>query len=188
MATLVMSGKMVNGLEVDEITDVAQEIERDPAKGTAEFRVRTEWMGQMRSRTSVQAYTIGGWQVHRNFTIDADEPFELFGRNTGPNPQEILMAGLNACLTAAYVTAAALRGITLEKVQIDTSGMLDLRGFLGVSAQVRPGHETICYTVRLKGFATAEQFQELHEAVARTSPNYFNITRPVKVLARLVVE
>jgi hypothetical protein len=24
--------------------------------------------------------------------------------------------------------------------------------------------------------------------VARTSPNYFNITRPVKVLARLVVE
>ena len=49
-------------------------------------------------------------------------------------------------------------------------------------------YETICYTVRLKGFATAEQFQELHETVARTSPNYFNITRPVKVLARLVVE
>jgi hypothetical protein len=71
MATVVMSGKMVNGLDVDELTDVAQEIEHDPAKGTAEFRVRTEWMGQMRSRTSVQAYTIGGWQVHRNFTIDA---------------------------------------------------------------------------------------------------------------------
>src|SRR4029450_10121166 len=165
-----------------------QEIERDPAKGTAEFRVRTEWMGQMRSRTSVQAYTIGGWQVHRNFTIDADEPFELFGRNTGPNPQEILMAGLNACLTAGCGAAAAMRGITRTRVQVDTSGTLDLRGFLGVNAQVRPWHETVCYTVRLQGAAPPNQFQEPHETVARTSPNYFNITRPVKVLARLVVE
>src|SRR4030095_8714105 len=100
MAMVLMSVKTVNGLDVDEITDVAQEIERDPAKGTAEFRVRTEWMGQMRSRACGEGLPSGGWQVHRNFTIDADEPFELFGRNTGPNPQEILMGGLNACLTA----------------------------------------------------------------------------------------
>ena len=30
------------------------------------------------------------WVEGRHFTIDADEPFELLGRNTAPNPQELL--------------------------------------------------------------------------------------------------
>ena len=188
MATVVGTGKMVNGLDLDELADVAHEMERDPAKGQVEFRVCSEWKGQLRSRTSVDSYTIGGWQVHRNFTIDADEPFELFGRNTAPNPQELLMAALNACLTERYVVVAAQRGITLQRVRVDSSGTLDLRGLFGLETDTRPGFETIRYVARLKGFATPEQLQELHEAVARTSPNFFNLTRPVKVFARLVVE
>ena len=187
MAT-VMVGKTVNGLDVDELTDAMHELDRHPDKAGVQFRVRSEWKGQMRSRTSVESYTIADWQVHRHFTIDADEPFEMFGRNTAPNPQELMMAGLNACLTTAYVVGAALRGITLQKVEVETAGALDLRGFLGVDARVRPGHESISYVVRIKGFASAEQLHELHEAVARQSPNYFNLARPVKVQARLVVE
>ena len=73
MATVVGTGKMVNGLDLDELADVAHEMERDPAKGQVEFRVCSEWKGQLRSRTSVDSYTIGAGQVHRNFTIDADE-------------------------------------------------------------------------------------------------------------------
>jgi len=46
----------------------------------------------------------------------------------------------------------------------------------------------VMHVVRIKGFASAEQFQELHEAVARLSPSYINLTRPVKVQAHLVVE
>ena len=81
-----------------------------------------------------------------------------------------------------------MQGITLEKVEIETSGALDLRGFLGIDPAVRPGYETIRYVVRIKGDGTPAQFREIHETVARTSPNYFNITRPVKIDARLVVE
>jgi uncharacterized OsmC-like protein len=188
MATVVRAGEMVNGLYVDELADVAHEIERDPAKGQVEFRVRSEWKGLMRSRTSVESYTIGAWEVHRRFTIDADEPFELFGRNTAPNPQELFMAAVNACLTERYVAGAARRGITLEHVRVESAGALDLRGLFGLDATVRPGFEAIRYVVRIKGFATVEQLQELHEAVMRTSANVFNVTRPVKVVARLVVE
>jgi len=179
---------MVNGLDLDEMAEVAHEMERDAAKSQVEFRVCSEWKGQLRSRTSVDSYTIGGWQVHRNFTIDADEPFELCGRNTAPNPQELLMAALNACLTERYVVAAAQRGITLQRVRVDSSGTLDVRGLFGLDTGTRPGFEALRYVARLKGFATAEQLQELHEAVAQASPNFFNLTRPVKVFARLVVE
>jgi uncharacterized OsmC-like protein len=188
MATTEARGQTVNGLDVDALRDVVHAIEQDPAKGQVEFRVRTQWKGQTRSRTSVDSYTIGGQVVHRHFAIDADEPFELLGRNTAPNPQELLMAALNACITVGYVAGAAMQGIVLEKVEIETSGALDLRGFLGIDPAVRPGYDAIHYVARLKGAGTPEQFQAIHETVAKTSPNYFNISRPVAIDARLVVE
>jgi uncharacterized OsmC-like protein len=188
MDTTTTQSQQINGLDVGALRAVMHEIERDPAKGQVEFRVRSEWMGQTRSRASVDSYSIGGQRVHRHFTIDADEPFELLGRNTAPNPQELLMTALNACITVGYVAGASMKGIELEKVEIETSGRLDLRGFLGIDAAVAPGYDTIHYVVRIKGTGTPEQFQEIHETVARTSPNYFNISRPVRIDARLVVE
>src|SRR5262245_23621709 len=183
-----MTEGRVNGLDVEALAEVVRQIEKDPAKGQVEFRVRSEWKGQTRSRSSVESYTIGGQRVHRHFTIDADEPFELLGRNMAPNPQELLMSALNACLTVGYVAGASMQGIVLEKLLIETSGALDLRGFLGIDPAVRPGYDTIRYVVRIKGDGTPEQFREIHEAVMRTSPNYFNISRPVTIDARMVVE
>jgi uncharacterized OsmC-like protein len=187
MAT-AQTGRQVNGLDVDALAEVIGEIGRDPARGQVQFRVRSEWKGQTRSRATVESYTIGGQEVHRHFTIDADEPFELLGRNTAPNPQELLMTALNACITVGYVAGASMRGIALEKVEIETSGSLDLRGFLGIDPAVRPGYDAIQYVVRIKGDGTPEQFREIHEAVVRTSPNYFNISQPVRIDARMVVE
>ncbi len=188
MATAPIKGRQVNGLDADALRELVRAIEQDPARGQVEFRVRSEWRGQTRSRTSVESYTIGGQTVHRHFAIDADEPFELLGRNTAPNPQELLMAALNACITVGYVAGAALQGITLEKVEIETSGALDLRGFLGLDPAVRPGYDAIRYVARLKGTGTPAQFQAIHETVAKTSPNYFHLARPVAIDARLVVE
>jgi len=188
MKTAETMRRQVNGLDVDALKEVIDEIARDPAKGQVEFRVRTDWKGQTRSRTAVESYSIGGQEVHRHFTIDADEPFELLGRNTAPNPQELLMTALNACITVGYVAGASMKGIVLEKVEIETSGRLDLRGFLGIDPAVPAGYDTIRYVVRIKGAGTPEQFQEIHETVAKTSPNYFNISRPIKIDARLVVE
>jgi uncharacterized OsmC-like protein len=182
-----MTGRQVNGIDVDALRAVVGEVTRDPAKGEVQFRVRTEWKGQTRSRTSVSSYVIGGQEVHRNFTIDADEPFELLGRNTAPNPQELLMAALNACITVGYVAGAALEGIALERVEIETHGTLDLRGFLGIDDGVPPGYETIRYVARIAGDGTPEQFRKIHETVMRTSPNYFNLSRPIKIDARLEV-
>lgn len=180
--------RRVNGLDVEALRGMVGEIEQDPGRGQAAFRVRTEWKGQTRSRTSVESYAIGGQTVHRHFAIDADEPFELLGRNTAPNPQELLMAALNACLTVGYVAVAAMQGIALEKVEVETSGELDLRGFLGLDPGIRPGYDTLRSVARLRGAGTPAQFQAIHETVVKTSPNYFTVARPVAIDARLVVE
>ena len=186
--TSTQNAPRVNGLDVGALAAVIKQISEDPARGKVQFRVHSGWMGQTLSETRVESYTLDGQTISRRFGIMIDEPYELLGNNTAPNPQEMLMAALNACMTVGYVAGAAVRGIALELLEIETSGELDLRGFLGIDLTVPAGYETITYTVRIKGNGTEAQFREIHETVMQTSPNYFNIARPIRLEATLKVE
>lgn len=64
-----------------------------------------------------------------------------------------------------------MKGIRLDKVEIVTSGQLDLRGFLGIDPSVPPGYKTLHYTVTIKGGGSEADFREIHETVMKTSPN-----------------
>lgn len=177
----------VNGLDLEAFRGLVRGIHEDSNQAKVQFRVKTAWQGQTRSQATVDSYRIGGKKVSRRFAIAADEPFELLGSNGAPNPQELLMAALNACIMVGYVAGASMEGIRLESVEIETDGELDLRGFLGLDPGVRPGYETLHYTVRIKGNGTPEQYRAIHENVMRTSPNFFNISRPIPIDARLEV-
>jgi uncharacterized OsmC-like protein len=176
-----------NGLDLIALRDTAAAVAADPAKGAAVFHVRTCWAGDTRSRSTVNGYGLGGAFIERRFVIDADEPHELLGTNTAPNPQELLMAAVNACMTVGYVANAALMGVTLSSLEIEMRGTLDLRGFLGLSETVPAGYRALDYTVRIAGDGTAEQFASIHDAVVRTSPNYFNMAQPIAMNGRLEV-
>ena len=176
----------VNGIDLAALGDLVDAINSDPSCGNVRFSVRTEWTGQVRSQSTVEGYEIGGRSVRRNFTIVADEPHELLGANSAPNPQELLMSAVNACMMVGYVAQAAIRGITLDSCVIETEGELDLRGFLGLDADVPSGYRRLNYRVSLKGDGTREQYEEIHCAVIATSPNYFNMAQPIEMNGTLV--
>ncbi|MGE0667094.1 MAG: OsmC family protein [Sphingomonadales bacterium] len=178
---------VINGIDVDALGGVVAEVTRDPAKGIVAFNVKSAWKGQTLSESVVESYSIGGQTVPRRFAMRVDEPLELLGTNTAPNPQEMLMAALNACMMVGYAAGASVHGLRLDSVEIETDGQLDLRGFLGIDPDVPAGYETIRYTVRIKGDGTPEQFQAIHETVMKTSPNYFNLSRPIRMDAVLEV-
>jgi uncharacterized OsmC-like protein len=178
----------INGLDIEALGKIVEKVKQDPAKGIVKFHVTSGWTGQTRSEARVESYTLGGQKIPRSFTIPVDEPTELLGEDSAPNPQELLMTALNACVMVGYVAGASVNGITLEKLELETEGELDLRGFLGLDETVKPGYDSIRYTVRIKGDGTPEQFQQIHETVMKTSPNYFNLSRPVKIDANLKVE
>ena len=179
--------KPVNGLDLAALSHVVETVEKDPSKAKVGFDVTTRWAGQTRTETTVQGVTVGGQHVARSHVIAADEPTGLLGNDSAPNPQELLMAALNACITVGYVAGASIRGITLESLEIRTRGELDLRGFLGLSDAVAPGYENVEYEVRIKGSGTPEQFEEIHQTVMKTSPNYFNISRPIRLKGTIKV-
>ena len=179
---------IINGINVDDLFALIDGVRRDAAKGKTNWRVTTTWQGQTRSRALVEGFGIGGERVPRRFSIDIDEPCELGGSNRFANPQEHLLAALNACIMVGYVAQCAVRGITLERLEIETDGEIDLRGVLGIDPAVPPGYENLRYIVRIKGSGTKEQYAEVHEAVMATSPNFYNVSRPVPLKPTLVVE
>jgi uncharacterized OsmC-like protein len=179
---------VVNGINLDDLFGLIDGVKRDTAKAKTSWRVATTWQGQTRSRAVVDGFEIGGEQVPRRFTFDIDEPFELGGSNRSANPQEHLIAALNACMMVGYVAQCAVHGITLESLKIETEGEIDLRGFLGIDPNIANGYESLRYTVRIKGDGTREQFAEIHDAVMATSPNFYNLSRPVALKPTLVVE
>jgi uncharacterized OsmC-like protein len=183
----VMERNVVNGIDLDALNEVVGAIGVDPAKALVRFSVATRWTGQTGSRSKVRAIELGGETIARDFEIVADEPNELLGGNAAPNPQELLMAAVNACMTVGYVAGAALHGITLDRLEIETTGQLDLRGFLGLDANVAAGYEQLDYVVRIAGNGSQAQFEEIHRTVMATSPNYFNIARPVRMNGTLAI-
>src|SRR5262249_49271720 len=157
MTTQIQTQNM-NGIDLEGLGRLVEEIKNDKTKGFVGFKVATTWKGQTRSEARVKSFVMDGIEIPREFTIAADEPPELLGQNSAPNPQELLMAAFNACVMVGYVATAASMNVKLENVEIQTEGELNLRGFLGIDADVKPGYDTIRCTVRLTGNGTRQQY------------------------------
>ena len=177
----------VNGLDLAALGEMVEAIDKDASLARAGFEVTTRWAGQTRSESVIEGFTLGGERYQRQHRIVADEPCELLGTDSAPNPQELLMAAFNACIMVGYVAGAALRNIRLDSIEIRTRGTLDLRGFLGLSEEVPPGYEAVDYDVRIKGDGSQADFEEIHQTVMKTSPNYFNLSRPIRLNGALHV-
>jgi hypothetical protein len=72
-------------------------------------------------------------------------------------------------MTTTMVYHAAVRGIKLDEVESELEGDLDLRGFLAITDEVRPGYEEI--RVKFKVKTDLEDLKTLKELI-RLSPVY----------------
>lgn len=178
----------INGIDVRLLEDAIANVTKDPKQGLTRWKAATSWQGGTVTQTKVDSYEIAGQSVAKDFTISTDEPLELGGTNHYANPQETLLAALNACMTVGFVALCAMEGITLEEVRIETEGELDLRGFFALDPNIKPGYDELSYRIHVKGDGTPEQFRQIHEKVCQTSPNRFNLTHPVPLRSELVID
>jgi uncharacterized OsmC-like protein len=164
-----------NGVDLDAVGRLAQQLLADPPAGGTPWTARTHWTG---------AFTSSSY-AREHGPIVSDEPALLAGGDSAPNPVEYVLAALGSCLAVGYAASAAARGIELRSLEIELAGTIDLRVFLGV-AEGHAGYETIDLTTRVESDADDAQLQELHDHVVRTSPVGNTIERPVELRARLV--
>jgi uncharacterized OsmC-like protein len=179
---------VVNGVDVDRMMETIKAIEENPDLANFSFRARNEWVDGGHSRTTIQEfYGAGQTDASRSepFVLDGDEPPVLLGDNHGPNAVEAVLHALASCLATGFVYNAAARGIRVESLDFDMEGDLDLRAFLGLSDDVRPGYQNIRVNYRVKTDAPREDVLELCEYVQDTSPVLDIIRNSVPVSVNL---
>ncbi|MGP1346187.1 MAG: OsmC family protein [Phycisphaerales bacterium] len=176
-----------NGIDREALLASIDAIRDQPANGMTTWSVRSQWMGGTRTDHHVDHLDIGSQRIHRPFTIRIDEPEQLCGTNQFANPQEYLLSAINACMMVGYAAVATLMGIKLESLEVETTGDIDLRGFLAIDPTIRNGYPEIHQTIRIAADATEQQLNELHRAVLATSPNFEHITRAVPMKPRLEI-
>ncbi len=81
-------------------------------------------------------------------------------------------------MTTTMVYHAAVRGIKLEEVESELEGDLDLKGFLDLSDEVRPGYEEIRVNFKVK--TDIENLERLKELI-RFSPVYDVVSNGTRV-------
>ncbi len=116
------------------------------------------------------------------FTLLGDEPPVLLGQNRGPNAVELLLAALGFCYSVGYVANAAARGIEIEEMSYEIEGDIDLRNFLGLGDETRPGFSEIRANALRQG-ARSERTgaKELCTYVQDTSPVKDVLANPVPI-------
>jgi uncharacterized OsmC-like protein len=179
---------IVNGVDLDRLVGTIDHVNADAALAQFQFRARNQWIEGGHNRTTIKDFYGAGQEDSSRtepFVVDMDEPPVLLGKNQAPNAGEYLLHTLAGCLTGTIVYHAAARGIVLESLECTLEGDLDLRGFLGLDEDVRPGYESIRVTFRATGDLDDDQLAELAE-LTRYSPVRDIVANPVPVAIEVV--
>ena len=177
----------LNGVDVDQLFGNIDAIKEAPVLGKFKFRANNKWINGGHNQTTINNFH-GIQQEHDHadpFKLDADEPPLLLGEDIGPNPVEYALTALAACVTTALVYHAAAKGIKLDAVEARLEGDIDLRGFLGISDDVRKGYENIRIYYKIDADVPDEQLEELVQMGTKYSPVFDTFTNPVQVSAQL---
>lgn len=177
---MITTENIKNGVNVDQLNATINAVQGDPSLAKFEFRAQNDWIDGGHCVTSVKSfYGVGEEDATRKetFTMVADHPDVLLGKDMGPTPVEIVFHALGSCLTAAITYHAAAQGIDIEGMECSLEGGIDLQGFLGLDPSVRKGFDGIKVKFKTKSDATEEQLR----ALAKFSPVFDVISNPTPV-------
>jgi putative redox protein len=142
----------------------------DPDIGVASFTTVTTWEDGARARTTA-----------RSFVLETDEPKPLGGTDAAVDPMELVLAAVGTCITVGWVTQAVQRGIEYRSLEVQVTGSYNLAGYLALASGVRPGFQTIDYTIHVDSDAPAQTLEDIRVTVEATSPMFDNVRNATPV-------
>jgi uncharacterized OsmC-like protein len=156
-------GPVVNGVPTGQLLEVIDLIQQDAEMAQFQFRLHNHWQGGSINRSCMNEWFALGDEQSRNrqITRDADEPDLIAGQDTAPTPVEYVLHALISCLTTTMVYHASVQGIAIESAQSRIEGDIDVRGFFGLSDEVRKGFNAVRVVMRVKSEADAETLRNL---------------------------
>ena len=175
-----------NGVNTQILNTVYNALQNQPEMAKVTFHVKSEWNGVFSVTSSSKGFRVGGQNIERNpeeYKMQYDFPNQLSGQGRGLTVCEYCMGSLAACLAQTIVAHATSRGIKIDGINIDVEGDVDMRGFTGISSDVRPGAQQFSVNMNINSnSASKEQISELCEIGKRFSPAFDTLTNGTSVV------
>jgi uncharacterized OsmC-like protein len=174
-----------NGINTQILNTAFDSMRKLPERAKVTFSAKSEWNGGFSVTTTSKDFRMGGQNIERNteYKMQYDYPNQFSGQGRGPTVCEACMGALGACLTQTIVGHATSRGIKIHSIDINVEGDLDMRGWTGISNDVRPGAQQLRVKMNIKSdIASKEQINELYEIGRRFSPAFDTINNGTSVV------
>lgn len=117
--------------------------------------------------------------------VEVDEPTEIGGGGTAPNPVAYHLAALLSCQIVTYRFYADRLGLRIDALDATVEGDMDRRGFFALRHGTRPGLGAVRIVVRIEGPESAADYERLREIVDAHCPVLDITQNPVGVTTSL---
>ena len=122
----------------------------------------------------------------REHLVLADYAEAAGGDNKAPNPIELLLAALAACIESAFYEFAAHEGLKINSLSVDVEGALDLRGLFMID-DVPAGFRDVRYIFNIESPDDEKKIRELAEKVISHCPVVDSLVKPTRVSGEINV-
>lgn len=180
--------RSINGVDMEGVEELKAALESDPDLGSMRFYATHDWVEGARSRTVVDRLGRGGKEVVRSdaFVLESDEPEALLGKDTAPNAVVWLLHALASSLSVTIAYHAAMREMTIERLNISIEGDIDVHGFLGLSDEVRSGFQDLRVKIDIAASGTREEVEGLVRYAESVSPIMDSLRNRIPLEVKLV--
>jgi uncharacterized OsmC-like protein len=172
-----------NGVNVAALLGAKEALTQAPAAAAFKWRATSEWIEGTHSRATIEGFHgLGADQKHRQaYSFDTDHPEIFAAADNGATPVEMVLVGLAGCLSAGIAAVAQNRNIQLHSVKATLEAGMDLRGILGIDANVRNGFDGIKVHYDIDADATPAQIAALVAQSQKRSAVFDILTNPTDV-------
>ena len=172
-----------NGVNVDALLGAKAALADAPPAAQFVWSAQSEWQNGAHTVSKINKFFGLGEEQTREatFTVESDHPALFAASDHAATPLEIVLAALASCLTGAVASVAQHRGIQLNRVNATVEGDVDMRGILGIDADVRLGFNEVRVKFEIDADASDDDIAALVSQAQKRSAVYDIVTNPTNV-------
>jgi uncharacterized OsmC-like protein len=151
---------LLNGVDLDRLTEIINVIEKDPDLTRFQFRAKNTWMNGGHSRSIIKGFYGGKREDHtrnESYIFENDQPLILLGSDKGANPLEYILNALAGCITDSIIYNAAVKGIQIDELESELEGNFNLRNLFVNRDETDNPEDNITVIIRITGSDLAEE-------------------------------
>jgi uncharacterized OsmC-like protein len=122
----------------------------------------------------------------REHLVPSDYGEAAGGTNQAPNPIELLLSAIAACIEAAFYEFAVHEGFTIHSLSVDVEGTLDLRGLFMID-DIPAGFKDVKYLFTIETSDDESKIRQLAEKVIAHCPVVDSLLKPTFISGEITV-